>query len=106
MLGRRDHVRLRRVGHDNPALGGRVDIDVVHAHAGAAHRSQAPGASQELGVELGRRADQDPVVVADALGQLFPRPPHAQIDVEALAQQLDSRVADLLGHEHPSTSAV
>ena len=33
VLGGRDHVRLRGVGHDHAALGGRVHVDVVHPHA-------------------------------------------------------------------------
>ena len=45
VLGRRHDVRLRRVGDDDPALGGGRDVDVVDADAGAAD-----------GLEVGRLA--------------------------------------------------
>ena len=37
MLRSRDGVAAGRVHHDNPALSGRLDIDIVGAHPGAAH---------------------------------------------------------------------
>jgi hypothetical protein len=70
VLGGRDHVGLRRVGDDDPALGGGDDVDVVDTDAGAADGAQVVGTAQQLGVELGRRADQDAVVAADSVGQL------------------------------------
>ena len=70
VLGGGDRVGLRRVGDDDPALGGGGDVDVVDAHAGTADHPQVVGALDHLGVELRRAADQDAVVVADALQQL------------------------------------
>ena len=57
---------------------------------------QVVGALDQVGGQLGRRADQDPVVVADALGELLVVPVDADVDVEALAQQVDAGVGDLL----------
>ena len=54
------------------------------------------GAGDQVGGELGRRADQDAVVVADALGELLGGPVDAEVDVEVLAQEVDPRVGDLL----------
>ena len=96
VLGRRDHVRLRRVGDDDPPFGGRLDVDVVHAHARAPDHAQVAGAVDQLGGHLRGRADQDAVVGADALGQLLLGPVDSHLDVEVLAQQRDARVADLL----------
>ena len=51
VLGGGDHVRLRRVGDDDPALGGGIDVDVVDPHArpgrrrAAARRGAISGAS-------------------------------------------------------------
>ena len=90
VLGRRDRVRLWRVGDDDSALGGGRDIDVVDACAGAADRLHAIGARDQLGGQLGRRADQDRVELADALGELAGIPIETELDVEALAQQLDA----------------
>ena len=56
-------------------------------------------------VELRRRADQDPVVVADPIGELLPGPAVADLDVEVLLEQLDPGLADVLGDEHSRTLA-
>ena len=50
-------------------------------------------------VELRRRADDDRVVVADRRGEVAVR---VDVDVEALAQELDSRVGDRLPDENAS----
>ena len=101
VLGCGDHVRLRRVGDDDAALGRRRHVDVVDADPGPSDGAQARCVLEQLGVELGRRADQDPVVVADLLGKLLAAPVDAEVDVEVAAEQLDPGVADLLGDEHP-----
>ena len=46
VLRGRDDVRLRRVGDDDAALGGRLDVDVVDADAGAADHLQVVGAAR------------------------------------------------------------
>ena len=97
VLGGGDHVGLRRVGHDHAALRGRVHVHVVHPHAGAADGLQPLGALEQVGVELGGRADQDPVELADAPLELLLAPVRADLDLEpGVAQQLDAGVADLL----------
>src|SRR4029077_19117348 len=96
VLGGGDDVGLRRVGNDDPPASGGLHIDVVHAHACSPDHLQVDGARDQLGRHLRGRADQDAVVGADALGQLLRGPVDAEIDVEALAQQLHARVADLL----------
>ena len=82
VLGRGDHVRLRRVGDDDPALGGGVDIDVVHPDAGPANGPEPAGPRDQRRVELRRRPDQNPVVFADPLLELLARPPDPELDVE------------------------
>ena len=57
-------------------------------------------AIDRLGVELRRGADQDPVVVADAVQQLLAGPVGAEVDVEALPEHVDAGRGDLLGDEH------
>ena len=104
VLGRGDHVRLRRVRHHDPALGRGDHVDVVDPDAGPAHRPQPLGPRDQLRVELRRRADQNPVELADPLLELLARPPDAQLDVEMLTQQLDPRIADVLRHQHAEPS--
>ena len=70
-----------------------------------ADRLQALGPLEQVGGELGGRADQDAVELADAALELAVLPVDAQLDVEAgLAQELDAGVADLLLDEDLGTS--
>ena len=57
------------------------------------------GARDQLGGDLRRRADQQAVVVADALGELLGGPARLDVDVEVLAQRVDAGVGELLGDE-------
>ena len=100
VLGGRDHVRLRRVGDDHAALGGGVDVHVVHPHPGAADGLQALRPGEQVRVELGGGADQDAVELADPAFELVLVPVEAELDVEpGVAQQLHAGVADLLPYE-------
>jgi hypothetical protein len=84
VLGGGDDVGLGRVGDDDPALGGGGDVDVVHPDAGAADRLEVPRVGQDLRGELGGRADEDAVELADAPGQLAVGPVRLDLDVEVL----------------------
>src|SRR5690606_33822995 len=72
------------------------DVDVVDPGAGAPDHLQPLGAIDQLRGQLGGRADQDGVELADPLAQLLVGHLEAELDVEALAQQLDAGVGDLL----------
>ena len=96
MLRGRDDRGFRGVRHDDAAPGGRVDVDVVDAHAGAPDHLQPGRALDQVGRQLGRGADDDRVVVADPLGEIAVL---VDVDVVALAQELDARVGDLLPDE-------
>ena len=96
VLGGGDRVRLGRVGDDDPALGRGRDVDVVDAGAGAADRPHPVGPLDQLGGHLRRRADHDRVELADPALELAVGPVGADLDVEALAQEVDAGVGDLL----------
>ena len=96
VLGRRDDGRLRRVRHDDAAARRRLDVDVVHADARAADHLQIVRARDQVGTELGRRADDDPVVAPDRLREVRLG---VDVDVEAVAQQLDAGGRNLLPDE-------
>ena len=96
VLGGGDRVRFGRVGDDDPAPGRGGDVDVVDPGAGAADDLEIVGAADQVLVQLRRRADQDRVVGADRLAQLLVGHLEPEVDVEALAQQIDPRVGDLL----------
>ncbi len=100
MLGGGHDVGLGRVGDDDPAAGGSRDVDVVDADAGAPDHAQLTGPLDQIGRELGGRAHEDAVVLADPLGQLLVAPVDPEVDVEVLAQQIHARLADLLLDEH------
>ena len=96
VLGGGDDRGLRRVRHDDPAPRRRVDVDVVDAHARAPDHLQPLGALDQVGGQLGRRADDDRVVAAD---DLLERALGVDVHVEARAEKLDARLRDLLADE-------
>ena len=101
VLGGRDDVGLRRVRDDDAHPGGGVDVDVVDPDAGAGDDLQAARLGEHVGIDLGGRADEDAVVVADALLEVVRGPVVAEVDVEpGRAQQVDAGVADVLLDEH------
>ena len=106
LLRRGDDGRVGRVGDDDPAPGGRVDVDVVDPDPGAADHLQAVGLLDQLGGQLRRRADDDRVVVADRRCEVRVA---VDVDVEVLAQELDPRLGDRLPDEdsrlHAATGA-
>src|SRR5581483_7585071 len=98
VLGRGDDRGVRRVRDDDPASRRGLDVDVVDADPGAPDHLQPGGALDEVGGELGRRADDDRVVAAD---DLLERALRVDVDVEALAEEVDARVGDRLPDEDP-----
>ncbi len=62
---------------------------------------QAVGTGDQLGRDLGRAADDDGVVVGDAVGELLRGPIQAEIDAEQLGEVGDAGVGDLLADQDP-----
>ena len=58
VLGDRDGIAAGRVHHHDAALGGGVEIDVVHAHAGASDDAQLGGLVHHGGIDERGRAHQ------------------------------------------------
>ena len=56
-----------RVGDDDPAARGRLDVDVVDPDSGPSDHLQPLGTLDQLGGQLRGRADDDRVVAADDL---------------------------------------
>ena len=63
--GRRG-IRVGGIEDHDPALGGRFDIDVVHADPGASDHPQARGRRQDRSRDSGAATDDDRVAVRDA----------------------------------------
>ena len=101
MLGRGDDRRLGRVGDDDASPRRRLDVDVVDPDPGSPDHLQPVGSSDQVGVELRRRADDDRVVVADLRGEVAVR---VDVDVEALAEELDPGLGDRLADEDPGAA--
>ena len=70
VLGGGDRIAERRVHHDDAARGGRRDVDIVDADAGAADHLQVFCLFEDLGRHLGGRADGEAVETADQFGKL------------------------------------
>ena len=98
VLRRRDDRRLGRIGDDDASPRCRLDVDVVDPDSRSPDHLQPVGSSDQVGVELGRRADDDRVVVPDLSGQVAVR---VDVDVEPLAEELDSGLGDRFPNENP-----
>ena len=84
VLGGRQHVAGRRVDYDDAALGRGLDVDVVDPDPGAADHLEVGGRLDDLGGDLGRRADDQRIVVADPGQELVGCPVEPGVDLEAL----------------------
>jgi hypothetical protein len=93
-LRRGNRVAGRGVHHDDPALGGRFDVDVVHAHARATDHLQQWRRGKHLGGDLRFRADGDRVHVPHEFQQLGRSRAVGLNDLEA---RLLAQVGDALG---------
>ena len=101
VLGRCDHIRLRRVGDHDAQTGRGLDVDVVHADARARNDPQPGRPGQQARVKLGRRTDQDALELADPAHQLGIVPVEAAHDLDpGRTQQRLPGTADLLRDEN------
>src|SRR5215831_8138303 len=71
MFGRGHAVSAGGVHHDYAARGRGGNVDVVHARARAAYDLEVLGRADDLGGDFGFAADDQGVVTADDLFQLF-----------------------------------
>ncbi len=69
-LGRGDRVARGRVHDDHPPLRRSVDVDIVHSDTGPAHDLQERCGGEDLGRDLGLRADGDRMDVLHQLEDL------------------------------------
>ena len=101
VLGGGHDVGRGRVAHDDAVLGGRFDVHVVHAHAGAPDDAQAIGGFDDLGRDLRGRAHDERIVAGNGLDQLLGR--HLQLDVDLaplVAEHCETRLGQPLGNQH------
>ena len=68
MLGSGDRIAERRIHHDDALGGGRGNVDVVDADAGASDHLEAFRPFQDLRRDLGRGTDRETVEIPDDLG--------------------------------------
>ena len=70
MLGHGNRVRARGVHHRDAAASSGFQINVVHAHAGAADHPQLGGVRKQIGIHIHRRTHQQGIGIAHLLGQI------------------------------------
>ena len=83
VLGGGDGVAVRRVHHHDAARGGRFEIDVVDADAGAADHLEIGRRVQQLLRHLGGGAHRQPVVRRDDRAQIGRRKAGLHVDLDA-----------------------
>ena len=98
-LGGRNSVAAGDVEHQNAALRGRVDIDVVDPRPGPPDHAQAMGGRNHVGIDARAAADDQAVVVADDRGQLGGGQIAANINLSRRAQRSEALFSDRLGDQ-------
>ena len=83
VLGGGDGVAVGRIHHHDAGVGGCLDVDGIDANAGAADHLEPARLGQRLGRNLGGRADDEAVIVADAGGKGVRIEALPHIDAEA-----------------------
>src|SRR5439155_11127993 len=86
------------IRHDAPAARRRLDVDVVDAHARAADHLQLRRTLDQVAGQLRGGADHDRVVLSDPLREVAVS---VDVHIEAVLQEADAGLRDLLPHENP-----
>ena len=101
MLGGRDDVRLRCIDDHHAPLGGGGDVDVVESDPGASDDHQVGRGREELGVDLGRRADDQRVRHRAPPTKFLGRQPELHVDLVAgLTESIETALGDRFGDEN------
>ena len=100
VLGGGDDVALRGVDHHHAAAGGRLDVDVVEADAGAADDEQLVGVLEDLGGDLGRRSDDQRLRAADVHQQIVEIELHVDV-VACGAEPIEATFGDFFSDKDP-----
>jgi len=102
VLRHRGGVAAGRVHHDHAAPGRGIHVDRVDAGAGPSDDFETPARLDDGGGHLGGAADDEPLVLADALDQLALRERADHLDVEpVLAKRVDADGLEPVGDQHP-----
>ena len=91
MFGHGDGIGAGRVHHGDAFAGGGIEIDVVHAHAGAPDDPQFAGVFQQVGIHLHRGANDERVGRLQLRRQLALDLVGRDDGPARLAQQVDGR---------------
>ena len=105
VLGGGDGVAARRVHDDDAALGGGLEVDVVHAGAGAGDDLEASGVGEGVGRDRGLAAHDEGLVAGERFPQFARREAGADIDLRLLFEQGDAFAGDGVGDEDSGAGA-
>ena len=103
MFSRRDGIAEGRVHHDDAALGGSRNVDIVDADAGAADDLEIGRSGDQLFRRLGGGTDGEAIIVADDLGELFLVLAELRLEVHfnaAITEDLDGGFREFIGYEN------
>ena len=100
-LRHRGRAALRRVDHRNATFGRNLEIDIVHAHSGAAHHPQIGRSLKELPGDLRGTPNDEALRPGHCFLETFGLPARGDQDLEALItrQRFESRQRNLV-HRH------
>ncbi len=100
-----DGVAGRRVDDGDPGSRRRVEIDVVHAHAGAPDDHQPRPGRDQLGIHLDLAAHDERVVLGQDRRQFVARAADPLVDLVVRREELDALARDGFGDQDPHAVA-
>ena len=101
VLRRRDDVRLRRVHDHHAPTGGGLDVDVVEPDARTGDDPQVATRREHVRSHARLGTDHERVVRRDLLGERAGCEVLPDVDLEVLAQQVETSFGEGLRHEDP-----
>jgi len=91
----------RCVDHQDAALGGRLDVDIVDTRSGTPHHAQPSSGLEQSLIHLGRAADNEGIVLGQDLTQLLVRKVQLDVDLGMLVKIGHAGITQSLRHKDP-----
>ena len=107
VLGSRNDVRFRRVGHHDTGFCCSVDINVVQTNASTTHNEQTAHSAEHRGVNVGSTTHDERLRTLQCSNERFAIQPELHIDhMASSTQAVKTRIGDFFGDKDSSHTSI